>query len=91
MSSEWPVNCGAKLCGRESIAQPSRAVPATTSMATGMIALAAVRVTFGCSGVEPGSELHHTGNVRDCFHAAERQDHADELPPGDAEIFVRGL
>ena len=30
-------------------------MPSTTSIATGTIALVAVRVTFGCSGVESGS------------------------------------
>ena len=39
------------------MAQPSSTVPTTTSIATGMIALAAVRVTFGCADVEPGSSF----------------------------------
>ena len=37
------------------MAQPRSAVPTTTSTATGRIAFVAVRVTFGCSGVESGS------------------------------------
>ena len=37
------------------MAQPSSAVPTTTSIATGTIAFVAVRVTFGFSGVESES------------------------------------
>src|SRR5207302_2798842 len=43
--------------GKESIAQPSKAVPTTTSMATGVIALSDSRATLGFSGVEPGSSF----------------------------------
>ena len=46
---------GMRFLGNESMAQPSSAVPRTTSMATGTIAFVAVRVTFGWSGVESGS------------------------------------
>ena len=57
MSSLCEANCGRRFRGNESIAQPSNAVPTTTSMATGTIAFVAVRVTFGRSGVEPGSSF----------------------------------
>src|SRR5439155_1064626 len=57
MSSLWSASCGAKNFGSESIAQPSRAVPNTTSIATGTIAFVAVRVTFGRSGDESGSSF----------------------------------
>src|SRR5262249_55238767 len=43
--------------GSESIAQPRNAVPTTTSIATGKIALSDSRATLGCSIVEPGSSF----------------------------------
>src|SRR5438876_12429181 len=43
--------------GSESIAQPSNAVPKTTSIATGVIALTDSRATLGCSIVDPGSSF----------------------------------
>ena len=43
--------------GSESIAQPSSAVPRTTSIATGQIALAASRPTFGSAMVDPSSSF----------------------------------
>src|SRR5207237_2030155 len=43
--------------GSESIDQPSSAVPRTTSIATGVIALTDSRATLGCSIVEPGSSF----------------------------------
>ena len=79
----------ARFLGNESIAQPRSAVPTTTSIATGTIAFVAVRVTFGRSGVESGIGLHHAGDVRDRFDAAQRQDYADERDPGVPEILVR--
>src|SRR5207253_11403288 len=41
----------------ESMAQPSSAVPSTTSIATGVIALTDSRATLGCSIVDPGSSF----------------------------------
>src|SRR5207253_9142787 len=49
--------CGAQDFGSDNIAQPSSAVPATTSIATGTIAFVAVRVTFGAFGVASGSNF----------------------------------
>src|SRR5437588_11721144 len=43
--------------GSESIAQPRSAVPTTTSIATGVIALNDSRATLGCSIVDPGSSF----------------------------------
>src|SRR4029077_9899486 len=43
--------------GNDNIAQPSKAVPATTSIATGMIALTDSRATLGRSMVDPGSSF----------------------------------
>ena len=43
--------------GRESMAQPSKAVPQTTSIATGVIALSDSLRTLGFSGVEPRSSF----------------------------------
>ena len=43
--------------GNDNIAQPSNAVPATTSIATGMIALSDSRATLGLSMVDPGSSF----------------------------------
>ena len=43
--------------GSESIAQPRSAVPMTTSIATGVIALSDSRATLGCSIVDPGSSF----------------------------------
>ena len=43
--------------GNDNIAQPSSAVPTTTSIATGMIALSDSRATLGRSMVEPGSSF----------------------------------
>jgi len=48
---------GVRVGGSESMAQPSSAVPRTTSMATGMIAFAAVRPTFGSSILDPRSNF----------------------------------
>ncbi len=89
MSSLCAASSGARLLGSESIAQPRSAVPKTTSTATGRIAFVAVRVTFGCSGVESGSSLHHARDVRDGFDAAKRQNDADEGYPGVPKIRVR--
>ena len=57
MSSLWEASWGRRFLGNESIAQPRSAVPTTTSSATGTMAFVAVRVTFGRSGVEPGSSF----------------------------------
>ena len=46
---------------------------------------------FRLLGCRVGIELHHAGDIGDRFHAAERQNHADELDPRDREIFVRRL
>src|ERR1700736_4549865 len=43
--------------GNDNIAQPSNAVPTTTSIATGITALTDSRATLGRSVVEPGSSF----------------------------------
>jgi len=67
--------------GRESIAQPSKAVPNTTSSATGVMALSDCMRTLGFSGVAPRSSFITPVRFRDRLHAGEGQDHADELHP----------
>ncbi len=54
MSSLRSIICGASSFGSESMAQPSSAVPMLTSMATGRIALKALRPTWGWPMTDPG-------------------------------------
>src|SRR5881227_486848 len=63
-SSTEAIDDGSDKCrvfpstdGNDNIAQPSSAVPTTTSIATGMIALIDSRATLGCSMVEPLSSF----------------------------------
>ena len=42
-------------------------------------------------GRRTGIELHHAGQIRDRFHAGERENHADELDPERFETFVPRL
>ena len=78
----------------ESMAQPSRAVPRTTSIATGRIALSEVRATLGWSSVEPRSSFITPVRLAIASTPRERENDANELHPERRENVggaVRGI
>ena len=91
MSSLWRASSGANDLGATASRSASKAVPSTTSTATGRIAFVAVRVTFGCSAVESGSSFITPVILAIASTPLSARITPDELDPGGRQRDVTAL